>query len=137
MLSKSWERGFEAARAASLHSNGPQCGYRLGAALYAGSILLAFGFNDWHKTNPNADNILYNSNTHAEAMCLVRRCHYDNPKNLILYISRSTTNSRQTKKENACSRPCKNCMGLIKTAGVRRIRFYDEDGIAVEVKIDR
>jgi deoxycytidylate deaminase len=135
MLSKSWNRGFNAAHAAALHSDGPTNGTRMGAALYAGSNLLSFGYNVWFKTNPNFSFGTHNSNTHAEAMCLVRRKHYDHSSNLILYVARTVTNTTQTKYANGFSKPCDRCMALIKLAGVRRVRYFDKNGEAVEIKL--
>jgi deoxycytidylate deaminase len=134
-LSGSWQRGFDAAKAASLLSNGPQVGYQLGAALYAGSNLLSVGHNIWGKTTPRSSSSTYNGNVHAEMMALVRRFHYDRPNNLILYISRTNMNSRKTAERPGCSRPCKHCMDLIKLSGVRRVRFYNEFGHPVEIKL--
>jgi len=134
-MGKSWRRGFQAARAASLLSNGPTLGAKLGAALYAGSNLLSVGYNDWFKTTPHTRNATYNGNTHAEAMALIKRWHYDHSGNLILYVWRSTTDPQQTQTGNGCSRPCASCMNLIRLAGVRRIRFFDEQGVPNEIKL--
>lgn len=131
----SWKRGFDVARAASLLSDGPQTGYRLGAALYAGSNLLSIGCNNWNKTTPYSKNTEFNGNVHAEISCLVRRRHYDHSNNMILYISRTTTNALRTESQDACSRPCTNCLNLIKISGVRRIRFFNEQGEPTEIKL--
>lgn len=132
---RSWQRGFDAARAASLLSNGTSPGYRLGAALYAGSNLLSVGFNDWDKSTPHSTTRKYQGNTHAEAMALVRRWHYGRGSNLILYVSRTTTDPQHVEFKNGCSRPCGSCMNLIRLAGVKRIRFYDEKGNPAEIKL--
>ncbi len=134
-LSKAWRRGFEVARAASLHSNSTQIGYRLGAALYAGSTLLSVGYNEYGKTTTRSRHKTYDGNVHAEAMSLVRRWHYEKSNNLILYVSRTKTNSERTEYANACSRPCAHCMELIKLSQVRRVRFYDEHGMPAEIKV--
>ncbi len=132
---RSWQRGMDAAKAASMFSNGTSLGYRLGAALYAGSNLLSVGFNDWCKSTPLSRHRFYDGNTHAEAMTLVRRRHYDRGNNLILYISRTKTDTFHTVTKNACSRPCKSCMNLIRLAGVKKIRFYNEDGLPTEIRL--
>jgi len=134
-LSKSWKRGFDAARAASVHSNAKTTGMRVGAALFSGSNLLSFGYNDWNKTSPNARNPTYVGNVHAEVMALNRRWHYDKSKNLILYISRTCSNSEKTKTFDGCSRPCDNCMKAIKEFGISRIRYFDEYGFPSETKL--
>ena len=135
MLSGSLKRGMDAASAAALSSNGPQKGFRLGAALYAGSNLLAAGHNFWGKTTPISSFDSYNGNVHAEISTLVKRRYYDKSNNLILYVSRTTTNSRQTVEQYGCSRPCNRCMSAIKVAGVRRVRFFDENGEPAEIKL--
>lgn len=134
-MSKSWRRGFDVARAASEHSTGNAIGQKLGAALYAGSNLLSIGFNDYTRTSKHSRFHTYNGNIHAEVMCLIRRWHYEKSKNLILYVSRTITNPLQTISKDGCSRPCLNCMGVIIKYGIRRVRFFDEDGIPVELKL--
>ena len=134
-LSKSWERGFSVARAASLYSNGETIGQKLGAALYAGSNLLSIGWNDWNRTSKHAKFKTYNGNVHAEVMTMIRRWHYEKSKNLILYVSRTITNPEKTIVNYGCSRPCENCLALAKNYGVRRIRFFNEDGVPSEIKL--
>jgi tRNA(Arg) A34 adenosine deaminase TadA len=134
-ISGSWKRGFAVAEASSRLSNGPQRGYMLGAALYAGSNLLSVGCNNWYKSNPLSKVGNWQGNTHAEMVAILRRRHFDHNRNLTLYVSRTTTNSRQTKDKPGCSRPCKLCMGLIKISGIKRVRFYDEDGNPAEIKL--
>jgi deoxycytidylate deaminase len=133
-LSKAWQRGFDAARAASVHSTGSAIGQKLGAALYAGSNLLSIGFNDWNRTSKHAQFDNYNGNVHAEVMCLVRRWHYEKSNNLILYVSRTTTNPERTVSKDGCSRPCSKCMNLVREYGIRRVRFFDESGLPTEIK---
>ena len=134
-LSKSWQRGFDAASAASLHSTGLAVGQKMGAALYAGSILLSIGFNDWNKTTPHSKHETHNGNTHAEVMAVVKRWHYEKSRNLILYVSRTITNPEQTIVKYGCSRPCEKCMNLAKDYGVRRVRFFNEFGMPNEIKL--
>jgi len=122
-LSKSWKRGFSVARAASLHSTGTTVGQKLGAALYSGSNLLSIGFNDWNKISKYAQHNTYYGNVHAEVSALIKRWHYEKSNNLILYVSRTITNSEKTIFDYGCSRPCIKCMRLIKEYGVRRVRF--------------
>lgn len=131
----SWQRGLDTARAASEYSNGPTPGYHLGAALYSGSNLLSIGFNDWYRTGPWSVRSSYHGNLHAEIMALLKRRYYDNPGNLILYISRTVTDKYKTIFSPGCSRPCDPCMRAIKLAGVKKIRFYDESCKAIELKL--
>ena len=130
-----WQRGFRAACNASGKSTGPQVGYRVGAALYASNNLISNGYNVWGKTTPMTKHETYVGNLHAEMLAISKRRHYDNSSNLTLYVWRSVTNSSKTKYEAGCSRPCPNCMKLIKFAGVRRVRFYDETGNPAEIKL--
>jgi tRNA(Arg) A34 adenosine deaminase TadA len=134
-LSGAWYRGFSAAAGAALSSNGTQFGFKLGAALYAGSNLLSAGHNMWGKTTPHSVHSTYNGNVHAEIACLLKRRYYDKSNNLILYVYRATTDSQQTMSQNGCSRPCNNCMTAIKLAGVRRVRFFNESGEPDEIKL--
>ena len=134
-ISKSWSRGFEVARIASMHSTGTTFGQKLGAALYAGSNLLSIGFNDINKTHKFSVCKEYNGNTHAEVKCLIKRWHYEKSNNLILYVSRIITNSDHTIMNFGCSRPCAKCMKVIIAYGIKRVRFYNERGIPEEIKL--
>jgi len=134
-MSKRWSRGFEVARAASFHSNGITNGQKMGAALYAGSTLLSLGFNDYDRTSKHSQHSTYVGNLHAEIACLTRRWHYDKSNNLILYIARTVTDTKKTVLQYGVSRPCQSCMKAIQAFGVRRVRFFDENGIPTEVKI--
>jgi deoxycytidylate deaminase len=136
-LSNSWRRGFEVAASASNHSTGPRLGMKLGAALYSGSSLISIGFNNWFRTHPESRNTSkdFDKNIHAEHSALLKRRHYTNSKNLTMYVYRSKINCNDKKFELACSKPCPNCMALLKYAGVRRVRFIDELGRAAEMKL--
>ena len=103
----------------------------MGAALYAGSNLLCVGHNVWDKTSPHS---FYDS-THAEISTILKRRHYDKSKNMILYVSRTITNPEQSEVWHGCSRPCAKCLEFSKSNGIKRIRFFDEDGVAVEIKL--
>ena len=133
-FSASWKRGFDAAQAASRLSNGPTSGTRMGAALYAGSNLLSVGFNDWTKTSPHSYYDNYCGSTHAEVSALLKRRHYDKSRNMILYVSRTITNPAQTEVWNGCSRPCAKCLEFSRINEIKRIRFFDENGSAIEIK---
>jgi deoxycytidylate deaminase len=121
------ERGMSIALAASLLSNAPRTGLRLGACLMAGSRLLSIGANKW-STHPASDNNdVFCRSLHAEHCALLRRQHYDAPSRMTLYVAR--------KREDGtvgCSKPCANCMALARLAGVRRIWFYDQNGQSKE-----
>lgn len=123
----SLDRGFDVALTASLLSDAPRPGLRMGAALYSGSRLLSVGFNRWH-THPKSDNRNFNQSLHAEHVALLRRQHFDNPKNLILYVARKRSDGIF-----GCSKPCNNCQQLCSIAGVSRIRYFDTHGKVKEL----
>jgi deoxycytidylate deaminase len=135
MLSKSWKRGFEVANAASIHSDGARPGEKMGAALFSGARLLAIGFNIWDKSNPDSRHVRFDRNSHAEHIALIKRRHYDNANNLVMYVFRQKMAVDKVTILNACSKPCNNCQYLMKLAGVRRVRFFDENGEPAEMKI--
>ena len=117
------ERGLSVALAASLLSNAPRTGLRLGAALFHGSRLLSVGANRWN-THPDSDNNdVFCRSLHAEHCALVRRQHYDAPSRMTLYVAR-----RREDGTLGNSKPCGNCVRLCKLAGVRRIYFYNKYG---------
>lgn len=122
-----WTRGFSAARAASLNSVAPRHARRVGAALFSGSVILSIGHNTYSHGHPKA---LKLGNIHAEHRALLRRQHYDPRGNLVLYVYRETADGRQ-----ANSRPCDNCLELMKEAGVRIVRFIDIHRKPCELKI--
>jgi deoxycytidylate deaminase len=124
------DRGMSIALAASLLSNAPRTGLRLGACLMAGSRLLSIGANKW-STHPASDNNdVFCRSLHAEHCALVRRQHYDVLSRMTLYVAR-----RREDGTLGCSKPCANCMALARLAGVRRVWFYNAEGIPEEVTL--
>lgn len=129
MTNKRWLRGFQIAKAASVHSNGVSVSKRLGAALFSGSTLVAVGFNVWNQTHPDSRTHRFDRNLHAEHKAILKRQHYENAA-MIMYVYRETTDGKP-----ACSRPCSNCMVLLKEAGVARVRFIEWNGKYTEIKV--
>lgn len=131
-IPKSWQKGFDAAKAASLHSNSIQKSKQIGAALYSGNRLLSIGYNLFFKTHPQykikKKGETVHKNTHAEWMALLKRQYYEDT-NLILYVYRESA-----KGNPACSRPCEVCESMLQLAGVSRVRFIDEEGNFKEEK---
>lgn len=123
------ERGFSVAFATALLSDAPRAGLRMGAALYTGSRLLAVGANRW-TTHPASDNVGFTRSFHAEHVALVRRKHYDVTNRLTMYVGRMREDGTI-----GCSRPCNNCLELMRLAGVRRVWFYDEQEKQTEVTL--
>jgi deoxycytidylate deaminase len=129
-LSSSWKRGFETARAVSIHSNGERAGERMGAALFCGAKLISTGFNTYGKTHPASKNHKFISSIHAEHAALIKRQHYEPSGNLILYVYRETHRGVA-----CCSKPCVFCETYIREAGVRRVRYVGVNGEAEEMKL--
>jgi len=121
-----WTRGFEIAKAAAKHSNGRTTSHRMGAAMFSGNITLSIGFNQWGQTHPKSREFSrknpHDKNLHAEISALLKRQYY-NDKDLIMYVHRENIDGKPV-----CSKPCENCAFLMKEAGVRRVRFYDNEG---------
>lgn len=130
MISKQWKRGFEIAKAASIHSNGDKASKKIGAALFSKGNLLSIGFNQWGVTHPDSANGKnYVRNLHAEHKAILKRRHYDD-NNLVLYTYRETCDGSP-----ACSKPCNNCMNIIAEAGIKKVRYIDNNGLMTETAI--
>jgi deoxycytidylate deaminase len=130
-LINSWKRGFDAAKAARLYSNGERPGRKLGAALFNGSNLISIGFNIYAKTHPSVHAKLFDKNIHAEHAAVIKRQHYDNGNNLILYVYRENSEGSPI-----CSKPCPSCQAILALANVRRVRYIDERGQFTEMRIE-
>jgi deoxycytidylate deaminase len=115
------ERGFSVALAASLLSDAPRTGLKMGSALFSGSRLLSIGANRWC-THPASNNEDFTRSLHAEHVALLRRWHYDAPSRMTLYVAR-----RREDGTLGCSKPCPNCIRLCKLAGIARIWFYNQE----------
>lgn len=125
-----WRRGFEAAEAASTHAEVSYGPWKMGAALFSGNNLLSIGFNLMTKSHPQSQIGDYNVRVHAEQMALIRRRHYDGDSNLIMYVWRTAGHGGP-----ASSKPCPNCQNLMRLAGVKKVRYFDEKGEAWELKL--
>jgi len=132
-IPKSWQRGFDSAKAASLHSNAPRVSKKMGAALYSGNRLLSIGYNLFYKTHPKyifyEDGEKFAKNVHAEWMALLKRQHYSN-SNLIMYVYRELDNGNL-----GCSKPCPMCKTMMEVAGVSKVRYIEKDGTYEEMKL--
>ena len=125
-MEKSWKKGFDAAKAASQNSIAPRVARKVGAALFSGSVLLAIGHNSYGHSHPQAE---IGHNLHAEHRALLRRRYYD-VRGEVMYVWREKADGSP-----GCCRPCDNCMGLMKEAGIRVVRFVDEAGTFNQVEI--
>lgn len=134
------KRGFEAAKAASVCSDGYQVRDRMGTAIFAGSRLLAVGFNQFHKSRPGnkfikvVDNkiVEFYRATHSEQAVLDRIKYSENYSNskLILYIYRETADGMPS-----ASAPCLMCQQVIKNSAVSIVRFFTMSGEYREWKV--
>lgn len=130
-VTKSWVRGFSIARAASLHSDGKRPGRKMGAALLSGSSVISVGFNLYSKSSPLSCPDGIDRKIHAEMAVAIRRRHYDNPNNMIVYVWRETAAGTP-----AHSKPCSHCVIVLKAIGVKKARYIDEKGHYKEMKIN-
>jgi deoxycytidylate deaminase len=129
-VSRSIDRGFDTALAAAELSDAPHVARKMGAALFAGARLLSVGCNLYGRSHPASDNDQHFAvSTHAEHKALLKR-QYSPSSNLVLYVARRWANGRA-----ACSKPCANCIRLAKIAGVKRVRYFDEQGLQKEIAL--
>lgn len=133
-LTTRWKRGFEAARAASLASDGKSVGEKMGAALFQGARLLSTGHNLYAKTKPGnshrMDNgVVFNTSVHAEQMAIDKIKHYDysNAK-LTVYVVRLDMSGNFV-----LSKPCDICVSYMKEHGIKVARFINEKGMPEEM----
>jgi deoxycytidylate deaminase len=129
MKRRAIDRGFDVALAATALSDAPRAGLRMGSALYAGARLLSVGANRWYSTHPDSDNREFNRTVHAEHVAILKR-RYTNQSGLTLYVARIRADGSY-----GCSKPCGNCMNLMKLAGVTRVRYFDHEGKQVEINV--
>lgn len=128
-MTASWETGFSAAKLASEQSNGRRPGQRLGAALFSGPRLLSIGYNLYGKSTSS-----HRWSTHAEIMALVRRKHYDDDKNLVLYVYREVRDHVGKVSRGSC-RPCPECLAYINQSPVKTVRFFENGGQPWQIKL--
>jgi deoxycytidylate deaminase len=132
-VTASWKRGFSIAKIAKNYSNGQRLGEKMGAALFSGPILVAFGFNIWDKTHTASAGKRYNQNVHAELHCLLKRKYYSD-KDLTMYVYREKMRLDGTITLGN-SKPCERCINNMRLAGVKTVRYYNESGNPEEMKL--
>ena len=123
-----WKRGFEAAKKASLDSDGRYPSEKTGAAIFHGSRLLSSGHNQYTKTIP--DNVFseYVMTIHAEQCAINKIRHYEYKAKLICYVVRMNTSGGLV-----VSKPCNMCISYLQKHGVDLVRFINSDGIPEEM----
>lgn len=108
----------------------------IGCVLVEKGKIISSGFNST-KTHPIQK--IYNSERwigdhtphaiHAETSAISYILHHDvNWKNVEVYTYREYKNGK-----SAMARPCKSCMKLIKTLGIKKIHYTTSDGVASEL----
>ena len=97
--------------------------YRLGAVITKGSRVIATGHNSISFCKINS----FNNSRHAEMDVILKVLRQ--PDGLVklagatMYISRITQTGRQ-----AMARPCKKCMDLIRSVGIKDIIYTTDTG---------
>ena len=95
---------------------------RHGAIIARGGVLLSYGWNQ-NKTHPAA--VVYFSNfIHAELAAIIRVNKID-LSGCDIYVARKM---RTSDEPLGMSRPCKQCMEMIREAGIRRVYYTNRDG---------
>lgn len=100
------------------------CHYKLGAVLVKDKEVLSTGYNKLLSMDKVLTQYGMFWTLHAEMDTL--RKLYSVPKGATLYVARNEFRS---------ARPCKNCIKIIKKAGIKRIVYSTGDGMAIE-KLD-
>jgi deoxycytidylate deaminase len=103
--------------------------YKMGAIVIGDRKVQAFGWNK-NKTHPRALN--YTRKIHAELAALIgERWHGAiSLLNMDMYVVRLTNGGKL-----ATSKPCRDCMILIKEAGIKSVTFIDEGGNICTLKL--
>jgi deoxycytidylate deaminase len=100
--------------------------YKVGAVIVYKGKFLAGGWNK-NKTHPRAKN--YTTKIHAELAALIAHRH----ESLIfadMYVARRTNGGAL-----ATSKPCRDCMVLIREAGLKSVTFISENGIIITERL--
>lgn len=93
--------------------------YKMGAILVNNGNIVAIGWNK-NKSHPKAKN--YTRTIHAELDALIGS-RYGEIFDTDMYVARITKGGAL-----ATSKPCKDCMVLIKEAGISSVTFIDDQG---------
>ena len=133
-LPYSIRRGFEAASAASNHSDWPTRRTQMGSAIFIGSRLLSIGFNHFLKAKPGNRFFKFHKDghiteyfkpLHAEQAALVKIKYREYParKKFVMFVYRTDAQGQP-----ASSFPCPLCQSEIKLAGISWVHFIAPGG---------
>jgi deoxycytidylate deaminase len=115
------------AKRAAAHSIYP---YRLGAVITKGSRVLATGHNSISYCSVNN----FQNSRHAEMDAILHLLHKHNGLSSLagstLYVTRITKTGR-----TAMAKPCKKCMALILSVGIRDIFYTTDNGSIERIKL--
>jgi deoxycytidylate deaminase len=122
-ISKSQQKKFKIAEAASLHAD--HSVHKLGAAIFKRNDLISIGFNSY-KTNPRFNNINnpFKDGTyvlHAEMSAIIHA--RQSIEGMDCFIFRAYKNGNM-----AMSRPCQYCMIALIESGIRYIYYVSNEG---------
>ena len=132
MISKSERAYFNAAKAISKLSDHKQ---KLGCVVVSNHHIISSGHNSatkYHRLQAELDKKYFGDNClgpmHAEldALLPLIKNKFD-LSNSTIYVYREHKNG-----DYAIARPCPRCMQLIKSCGIRKMKYTTEDGFANE-----
>ena len=116
------ERYFELAKKQSLKSNHHT--FNIGAVIVKKNHVVSFGYNIL-KTHPRSNKKF--KSIHAEFMAINNARNEESLKNAEIYVYRENALNNL-----ALSKPCFDCLELIKRCGIRKINYTIDNGYAEE-----
>lgn len=133
MISKTSKSYFRAAKAVSELSNYPI--HKIGCVIINGHNIVSSGCNSSTKCHPlqaKLDTSYFKvqccGKIHAETAALIPLIKSGvDLSNAIVYTYREHKNGKK-----AMARPCQRCMSLLKSCGIKKIRYTTEFGYAEE-----
>jgi len=109
---------FRIAQKVALKSPHPQ--HRMGAVIVKGNRILSTGYNEFRYSK-----YIKTPTLHAEASAILKLLRESRFNDLVgseLYVTRWTPGGRI-----GLAAPCRSCMELIRSVGIRRVAFSDSE----------
>ena len=101
--------------------------YKLGAVIVKGQRVLSTGFNSISHCSVNN----FRNSRHAEMDAILKLMHRHNGlvslAGSTLYVTRVTQTGR-----SAMAKPCKKCMDLIRSVGIREVIYTTDNNVVKE-----
>lgn len=116
---------FRIARKTALKS--PFKKHRVGAVITKGHRILATGFNEIRYSK-----IIGKTSLHAEAAAIKQLLDQRKLCDMVganMYVTRFTRGGRI-----GIAKPCQSCLALIRSVGIRRVYFTQDDGSTGEIR---